>query len=99
MRAADGVYLTLINKEYGPAARAADVDVATRPGTEARVIRLATADGDIARTTGVTLGGGTIKENGTWDGAWTACPPTDNTGRLVIRVPAASAILVRLPLP
>jgi hypothetical protein len=99
LRAADGLYLTLINKEYGPAARPAEVAMATRPGATTQIVRLATADGDIARTEGFTLGQGTIKEDGTWDGRWSTGPVADENGHLLLPVPAASALVVRLPLP
>jgi hypothetical protein len=99
VRSSDGVSPTLINKEFGPAARGAAVTVATRPGAVARIIRLETDDGDIARTEGFTLGGGTIHEDGTWDGRWTDLPPADGNGRLTISVPAASAVVIQLPVP
>ncbi len=97
VRADDAVYLTLINKGHAAGALAATVTLATRPGAPAETMRLLVPDGDIARTEGLTLGTGTIRENGEWDGRWIAIPPADATGRLVIDVPAASAVLVKLP--
>ena len=99
VRASDGLRLTVINKEYGAQARTAAVSLVTRPGAVAQIIRLATPDGDIARQTGFTLGGASIQEEGTWAGRWMASAPADAKGVLVIDVPAASAAIIKLPLP
>jgi hypothetical protein len=98
VRGAAGTSLTLINKEHGPAGRAADVTLALSPQVTAQVIRLENPDGDVARTDGITLGGAGIKDDGTWAGRSAGTPvAADAAGRLVIHVPAASAVIVKLP--
>lgn len=87
--------LTLINKDYGPGAHAAEVTVPAAAGAKIEVLRLETPDGDIAREAGFTLGGATIEADGTWRGRWTVLGKAVSDGRLVVRVPAASAILLR----
>ncbi|MGH8022100.1 MAG: glycosyl hydrolase family 79 C-terminal domain-containing protein, partial [Limisphaerales bacterium] len=87
--------VTLINKEDGPEGRGADVtvvagDVIGRP----RVMFLTAPGGDAAATTGVTLGGAPIADDGAWHGKWTILPAT-KMGRCVLRVPAASAAILK----
>lgn len=72
----------------------ANVAVVLRPESPTRAISLATADGDIASIEGVTLGGGMIGEFGDWKGQWQRGPSANDSGRLVISVPAASATIV-----
>ena len=89
--------VTLINKEHGPGARDVRVhlEAATSPFTHAKIISLSQASGDVAATTGVTLGGAQIKNDGSWDGNWKLLP-SNKTGAFTITVPAASAVIVEL---
>lgn len=90
-------FVTLINKEHGSGARAANVTVAL-PGQVrgSTVIFLAAPSGDVAAKTGVTLGGAEIGANGLWRGTWGLLPP-GQTGYCAVKVPAASAAVVRIP--
>jgi hypothetical protein len=60
------------------------------------IMRLTSPQGDVAATTGTTLGDGAITHDGSWDGSWTplAAPAVD--GRLTIDLPATSAAVLRL---
>lgn len=90
--------VTLINKEHGPDGRdaVATINAAGIRG-HGQMIALSAPDGNIATKTGVTLGGGAITDNGSWDGKWTTLPTVGNN-RCTVTVPAASAVVVKLPL-
>ncbi len=91
--------VTLINKGHGPAALGASVALEAGPGyTRGQVIFLTAPGGDVAAQTGITLGGATIKEDGTWAGVWTALDPS-STGLFTVKVPAATTAIVRLSRP
>lgn len=92
----DSEYVTLINKEYGPAARAASVTLAASPDATSAILRLITPDGDVARKTGLTLGGDGINEAGTWSGRWSGSSSVGKAGKIVIEVPAASAVVIKV---
>jgi hypothetical protein len=90
------VYVTLINKAHGPGAAAATVALDAGPGyARGQVLFLAAPEGDVAAQTGVTLGGAVIREDGTWAGTWTALAPSP-AGAFTVKVPAASAAIIRL---
>ena len=55
---------------------------------------LSVPDGDIAATTGQTLGGVEIKNDGSWNGKWIMLP-TNELGILAVKVPAASAAIIK----
>ncbi len=85
------LYVTLINKEHGAGAPDAEVKLsANNSFGAAKMISLQAPAGDIAATTGETLGGQPIGNDGTWDGIWTDLPAGDWT----VKVPAASAMVV-----
>jgi hypothetical protein len=87
------LYLTIINKEHGASARAANISVQLNGITSARAefISLTAPNEDVSATSGQTLGGAEIKSDGTWDGKWT---PLKNVSE--INLPATSAAIVRL---
>jgi hypothetical protein len=90
--------VTIINKEHGDGARDASVTIAVPKGvkwTKAEMISLQVPHGDVASTTGITLGGAAIERDGTWNGAWHSLPAPGRRGKLQINVPAASAVVVR----
>jgi hypothetical protein len=90
------VYVTIINKEHGAQAMAASVSLTT--GAEVadpQLMTLSVPDEDIAAKTGVTLGGASIKSDGSWNGTWTELPST-KSGILNVTVPAGSASIVKL---
>ena len=88
------IYLTLINNEHGNSAK--DVDVTIAPPLNAmEAIYLTAPNGDVAATSGVTLGGAEIGNDGSWNGKWS--PLESRTGsRAVVHVPAATAVIVKL---
>jgi hypothetical protein len=93
-----GACVTIINKEHGDGARDASVTIAQPKGVKwrhAEMISLEVSNGDVAATTGITLGGAAIEKDGTWSGAWRPQPARGGRGRLQINVPAASAVVVR----
>jgi hypothetical protein len=90
------LFLTIINKEHGHAAKAAGVIFPSTAGFDtAKEVSLIAPDGDVSATSGETLGGVEIQNDGSWNGTWTDLP-SDATGAFVINVPAASATVVRL---
>ena len=94
------LYLTFINKEHGPGARAAEITInlGATDYKYAEMISLAAPGGNVAATSGVTLGGAPIKPDGTWSGTWTqlAKPVLDDLrqGSFQLKVPAASAVVL-----
>ena len=97
VRGAGEHFVTLINKEHGADAREAKVTVAA-PGAAkgATVMFLTAPDGDAAAKTGVTLGGASINADGPWLGKWKPLP-AGKPGQYAVKVPAASAAIVRVP--
>jgi hypothetical protein len=91
-------YITIINKEHGDGARDASVTIAAPKGAQwkkAEMISLQAPQGDVAATTGITLGGAAIEKDGTWNGAWKSLRAPRGRAALQITVPAASAVVVR----
>jgi len=90
------LFVTLINKDT---ARACDASITMAPSSSydrAEAMFLAAPNGDIMATTGVTLGGALIKDDGSWSGTWTPLAAKLNHGRFSINMPAASAAIVRV---
>lgn len=93
------LYLTIINKEHGDYGRDAEVAVKGVPVTgEMEIMYLKAPENDVAATTGITLGGATINNTGTWQGKWSAFKPEPNE-KLVVPVSKASAAIVKIRLP
>jgi len=80
------IYLTIINKEHGTNARAANISLGGL--TAAQTISLSAPNNDVAATNGETLGDATIQSDGSWNGHW---QPVDAASTLTI--PAASAAI------
>ncbi len=92
----DTLYLTLINKEHG--IEPGDILVEFKPNSgyaTAHTISLRAPNNDIAATTGVTLGGASIAEDGSWNGTWQPLSASE-AGEFQLRLPAASAAIVKL---
>ncbi|HMD55036.1 MAG TPA: hypothetical protein VKJ65_10855, partial [Phycisphaerae bacterium] len=88
--APDGsLYVTLINKDNGTGAH--DAMVKLNPGnsySHAQFMRLVAPHNDLSLTAGVTLGGATIEDNGTWNGQWSPLGQPATNGQISIDVPA-----------
>ena len=96
VRDASNIFVTIINKEHGAGAHAADVAIV--PGGKlkaAEAMFLAVSDGDAAAKTGVTLGGAVIKNDAPWSGKWTPLD-IDKPEQCVVKVKATSAAIVRM---
>jgi len=93
------LYITVINKEHGPAGR--DARVTLRAGKaydHGEVMSLACESNDIAAKEGITLGGSSIADDAVWNGKWTSLqsPSRKTPFAVSVTVPAASAVIVRL---
>ncbi|MGH7993703.1 MAG: hypothetical protein ACREDQ_09320, partial [Limisphaerales bacterium] len=94
--------LTIINKEHGNSARDVAISIhANAAGfTRGEEIVLSAPADDISATTGETLGGAVIRSDGNWPGTWTLltspASPHPADGIFQIRVPAASAVILKL---
>jgi len=90
------LYITLINKET---ARSRDANVTIAPGnpyTRRQVMFLTAPGSDITATAGVTLGGASIQDNGSWPGKWTSLSTPFNKGQFSVKVPVSSAAVIQL---
>jgi len=88
------VLVTIINKEHGANARNLDFALSTDTGiAKAQSILLAAPGGDIAMTSGVTLGGAAIENDGSWKGQWTAMDCA--RGEVRFKLAPASAIVIK----
>ncbi len=87
------LYLTIINKEHGASARDAKISLAGAAANfrHGQVVYLNAPGGDVAATSGETLGGDSLEHDGSWDGKWSPLAEVSK-----IEVPAASAAVVRL---
>jgi hypothetical protein len=85
--------LTIINKEHDAAARDANVMIEQggKPLSNGKIIFLNVPGSDVSATSGETLGGAQIANDGSWNGIWS---PLNSP---VIKVPAAGAAIIRLP--
>ena len=89
--------VTLVNREHGPSGRSANVVLNSNfRKARAQVMFLTAPDGDIASKNGILLGGAEIKDGGTWDGKWTALSTAKADSQFMLKVPPASAALVRI---
>ena len=88
------LYVTLIRKDSDPKAATVTVEPG-RPFQTGGLMVLTATDNDLAATSGVTLGGAAIEDDGTWKGSWTALP-APSAGRFTVSLPPATAAVVRL---
>ncbi len=86
--------VTLINKEYGRDARKVNAEIET-PGYTGptRLMFLESKGDDAFATSGITLGGATIKNSGPWEGRWTPVRGTGTDTHDVEIPPSTAAIL------
>jgi glycosyl hydrolase family 79 len=88
------VYLTLINNEHGNSAK--DVHVTFGQSVaNAEVVYLTAPNGDVAATSGITLGGAEIATDGSWNGKWSPLEARTSI-HVSVTVPAAAAVVVKL---
>ncbi len=96
---ATNLYLTIINKEHGQYGRDADVRIkGIDMDGPVEIMHLKAPNNDVSATSGITLGNAPLTNRGEWQGQWTALPAPEN-GPLTIPVSAASAAIVKIPLP
>ncbi len=88
------LFITIINREYGTGVRDANVTIKVT-GSADSVMYLVAPNDDIGATSGVTLGGASITNNGPWQGKWILLDSANSSGCLV-RVPGSSAAIVKL---
>jgi hypothetical protein len=89
--------LTLINREYGPKGRAAEVWVETGKNVrKVETIAMGQAKGDIAQVEGVTIGGAGIAEDGTWNGRWSALSRGIEGEKVKLEIPPATAMVIKV---
>jgi hypothetical protein len=89
--------ITLINREHGPSARAAEIVLSSGfANGRAQALFLAAPDNDVAAKTGITLGGAEIQDNASWNGKWTQLSPSVPNGQFKLKLPAPSAALVEV---
>ena len=94
-------YVTLVNQSHGATAMNLSVQIGAKKiagCTKGEVIRLAVPDGDVARKSGVTLGGAEILDDASWNGKWETIfvPLQKGLFTLTVELPAASAAIVKL---
>ncbi len=98
VRGDGNLFVTILNKEHGPAAREATVNVvADGISNGASVLFLTASHGDVSALSGVTLGGAPIEDDGSWHGEWTPLA-SGQPGHCGLTVPAACAAIVKIPL-
>ena len=95
------IFVTLINKSHGGTATNLSVQIdAPEIGNWAQIeiIRLTAPHGDVARKTGITLGGGEITDDAQWHGQWQTIPVSSQEPHapIAVELPAASAALLKL---
>ena len=89
--------ITLINKEHNAGGQGATVTLAVDKNyAHGQVMFLAAPDGDVAAESGVTLGGSEIKDDGTWQGEWKPLTTRSGSHQFNVKIPAASAAIVKL---
>lgn len=98
VRDTDELFVTLINKEFGPTAVPANVVLAAAGATNPAAVIFLAGHGDPSAKTGITLGGATISADAPWTGRWQDLPP-ERSGRYELNLPPLSAALVRIPFP
>ncbi len=90
------LYVTIINKEHGPGASSASVNIIPKDFSTrvARVMFLLAPNDNTRAKEGITLGGSSINNVNAWQGQWKLLDPDKNSCSLT--VPAATAAIVRM---
>ncbi len=98
VRGAGDHFITVINKEHGSGARAADVTLAAPDLViSAAAVFLAPPEGNPMAKTGVTLGGAAINGTEPWLGKWEPLE-LSQPRQCRLKVPAVSAAVVKITL-
>ncbi|MGH7979231.1 MAG: hypothetical protein ACREE6_07635 [Limisphaerales bacterium] len=90
------LYVTIINKEHGPGARSASVEIVPE-GFSTRDVQtmfLAAPNENAGAKDGITLGDSAIVNNGPWHGKWEYADPEKNECKVL--VPSASAAVIKM---
>jgi len=89
--------VTVINKEVDPGRSRVPVSILAGPDfTSGEVMFLSVKNGDAHATSGTTLGGSEFTDDGVWNGTWSTVEKDDAGGQFVVKVPSASAVIVKL---
>lgn len=83
--------VTVINKEHAPGARRANLTVV--PGPEWKRAKILFLTGRPEMKTGITLGGATIRDDGSWNGSWKPLN-RGGDGQWTVPLPAASVAII-----
>ncbi|HEV2319351.1 MAG TPA: glycosyl hydrolase family 79 C-terminal domain-containing protein [Verrucomicrobiae bacterium] len=94
---ATNLFVTIINKEHGPGARTASVTMTAGGFSLGDVTEmfLEAPHNEVGATSGITLGGAPIVNNGPWRGQWTVLDPPPNAP-CIVTVPATSAVVMKI---
>ena len=89
--------VTVINREHGESARAAEVTLDTElAGSRAQAMFLTAPEGNVASKSGVMLGGAEIQDDASWRGHWTPLAKPSANGQFTLKLPAATAVLIKI---
>jgi hypothetical protein len=93
----DTAFVTIVNKEHDADGKSEQIiiDITSSAATAADVMLLKVPGDDIAASTGLTLGGDTIKPDGSWNGKWTSIAVADPK-KIAYELPSATAAVVRI---
>ena len=97
--ATDDIFVTLINRSHGTAAREAEVSLVLPDPfskSHAEVCFLAAPKGDVAAKSGITVGEAGVDDDGSWSGHWSVLPASVNEYQIRVKVPAATAAILKL---
>ena len=97
VRNGDLRFLTVINKEHGPKARAAKISLSDLRVNQARLIRLKNDNSDVSAKAGITLGGAPINSREPWQGKWSSLA-IPKSGEISFDVSPASAAIIDMQL-
>jgi len=94
------LYVTLINREFGPQGKAAEVTLDLGESyLRGETISLSQESGDIAEVEGVSLGGAKFGEDGKWAGGWSPLSKGLGKKKVKVGVPCATGMVVKLSNP
>lgn len=99
VRGNGNLFVTIINKEHGDGARAAEVTIdANGAGKKPEVVFLTSPHGDIAAKTGIDLGGEQISNSKAGKEKWSRVK-SGKAGECVVKVAPSSAAIVKMAAP